>query len=128
MEQELRALLKADPAIVAIVAGRVNFGVHPQGQPLPAIVLNVVSDVAGVTLDGPENVATARIQVDCYADTYGAATLLGRAVLACLNGYAGGNLQGVFHAGSRGTQDGGSGEVTRPFRTSLDFEIMFNKG
>lgn len=126
MEEEFRALLKGAPSVAAIVAGRVNFGTHPQGQPLPGIVLNTVSDQQDVDLDGPVGVGAARVQVDCYAADYGAAKWLGRAVLAVLNGYAGGGFQGIFHAGSRDGQEGGTNEADRPSRVSMDFLTTFN--
>ncbi|WP_444459999.1 tail completion protein gp17 [Rhodobacter capsulatus] len=61
-----------------------------------------------------------RVQVDCYAESYGAAKRLSRAVRAALDGYSGGGFQGVFHAGTRDSHDSEA-----PFRVSLDFITVF---
>jgi hypothetical protein len=110
-----------------LVGARVNFGAHPQGQPLPAIVLNTVSDLEGVSLDGRDGLSGARIQVDCYAIDYGPAKRLSRAVKAVLNGYSGDRIQGVFHAGSRDGREGGTNEAIRPYRVSLDFNLTYSE-
>lgn len=126
MEELIRALLKGDPAVAGIVGARVNFGAHPQGQPMPAIVLNTISDFEGVLLANASGLSDARIQVDCYALDYGPAKLLSRAVRAVLNGYSAGRIQGVFHAGSRDSREGGSNEADRPYRVSLDFTLTYS--
>jgi len=126
MEEAIRALLLADSGVSGHVGGNVNFGTHPQGKPFPAIVLNTVSDAEGYTLSGPNGVTQARVQADCYADTYGAAKLLSRAVRSLLSGYSGGAFQGVFHVGTRDGREGGSNEAERPYRVSMDFMVHFN--
>ena len=125
MEEQLRALLLNDSGVSSHVAGRVNFGAHPQGQPFPAVVLATVSDNEGYTLQGPNGVTEARVQVDCYADSYGAAKLLSRAVRSLLSGYQHAAFQGVFFAGSRDSREGGSNDAERPYRTSMDFMVHF---
>jgi len=125
MEESIRALLLASSGVSSLVGTRVNFGTHPQGQPLPAIVLNTISDNEGYTLTGPNGVTQARIQADCYADTYGSAKLLSRAVRSLLSGYQNGALQGVFHVSSRDSREGGSNEAERPYRVSMDFMVHF---
>jgi hypothetical protein len=94
MEEEIRALLLVDSGVSGHVGTRVNFGAHPQGQPFPAIVLNVVSDVQGYNIDSPSGISRARLQVDCYGLTYGTAKQLSRAVLSLLSGYSGGVVMG----------------------------------
>lgn len=127
MEEEFRALLIADPTVAAQAEGRVNYVTHPQGQPLPAIVLNLVSDAEQYTLDGRDRLTDARIQVDCYGDVYGDAKRLSRAAQDLLSGYRGGKFQGIFHVGSRDGREGGSNEVERPYRTSMDFIVRYEK-
>lgn len=125
MEEQIRALLLNDSGVSSLAGSRVNFGTHPQGQPFPAIVLNTISDADDYTLQGPSGITEARIQVDCYGGTYGAAKLLSRAVRSLLGGYQGGALQGVFLAGSRDSREGGSNEAERPYRVSMDFMVRF---
>ena len=121
MEESFRAYLLATSAVTDICSTRINFGTHPQGQALPAIVLNTVDDADGHTLIGPDGLSQGRVQADCYATTYGGAKLLSRAVRAALDGYSGGDFSGVFLAGSRDGREGGTNEAERPFRVSLDF-------
>ena len=125
MEEQIRALLLADSGVSGHVSDRVNFGEHPQGEPLPAIVLNVISDAEDYHLTGPTGVTAARIQADCYAVTYGAAKQLSRSVRELLSGYQSKPVQGVFHVGSRDGREGGTNEAERPYRVSMDFMIHF---
>ena len=125
MEETIRALLLADSGVSSLADRSVNLGSHPQGRPFPAAVLNVISDAEGFELDGPDGLSRARMQVDCYAATYGVAKQFSRAVRSALNGYASGAIQGVFHAGTRDSRDGGTNEVERLFRVSLDFNITY---
>ena len=126
MEEQLRTLLLASSGVSSHVGGRINFGVHPQGEPFPAIVLNTISDSEGYTLSGPNGVTESRFQCDCYAGTYGAAKLLSRAVRGLLSGHSDSAFQGVFHVGSRDGRESGSNEVERPYRVSMDFMVHFN--
>jgi hypothetical protein len=125
MEEELRALLLADSGVSSHAGTRVNFGAHPQGQPFPAVVLNTISQTEGYTLQGPNGIAQARVQVDCYGDSYGAAKQLSRAVRSLLSGYQHGALQGDFLAGTRDSREVGSNDAARPYRSSLDFMVQF---
>ncbi|MBI6628327.1 DUF3168 domain-containing protein [Pontibaca salina] len=125
MEKEFRALLLADSGVSALVGTRIDWGARPQGAPLPAIVLHTVSDVSGHTLDGPWALTTGRVQVDCYADSYGAAKALGRAVRAALDGTRSGNINAVFYQNSRDGREGGTNEADRPFRVSMDFLVNY---
>lgn len=126
MEEIIRATLLASSGVTALVGTCVNFGTHPQGQPMPAIVLNTISDIGGYLIAEPDGMSEARIQVDCYAGTYGVAKLLSRAVNAALSGYSGNGIQGVFRAGSRDSREGGSNEADRPYRVSLDFTVTYS--
>ncbi|RHZ90510.1 DUF3168 domain-containing protein [Cereibacter sphaeroides] len=124
MEEDLRALLLDVPAITALVGPRVNFGRHPQGEPLPALVLTTVSDREGLTLDGPDGLQRARVQIDCWADHYGEAKHLSRAVRQRLHGHAGGGFRALILEAER---DLGAPEAPgRPFRVSLDFLVTYS--
>jgi len=74
-------------------------------------------------MQGPDHLLSARIQVDCYADTYGAAKAASRAATTALNGHRGGGFRGVFWEGARDSREGGSNEADRPYRVSLDFMV-----
>lgn len=126
MEEEFRAILLEASGVTALCGDRINWGGHPQGQPGPYIVLWVVSDFEGHTLEGPDGMSAGRVQVDVYAGTYGQAKQLARAVRGVLDGYSDGGFQGVFLAGNRDTREGGTNDVERPFRVSLDFITIYN--
>lgn len=127
MEEAIRALLLASSGVVSLCGDRIDFGANTQGAGYPRIVLWVIGDAEGHTLEGPDGLSVGRVQVDCYGVTYGAAKQVSRAVRALLDGYSGGEFQGVFLAGTRDTREGGSNEAERPFRTSLDFITHFNQ-
>ncbi|WP_439150833.1 DUF3168 domain-containing protein [Sulfitobacter sp.] len=125
MEEDFRALLTGAATVTAICGTRIEYGGNAQGAAYPRIALYVIGDNESHTMRGPDGLSVGRVQVDCYAMTYGGAKLLGRAVRAVLDGYSGGDFQGVFHAGTRDTREGGSNEATRPYKTSLDFITNF---
>ena len=126
MEEAIRARLLATAAVTALCGNRVEWGASGQGSAYPRIVMWTIDDAEGHNLQGPDGHSVGRVQVDCYALTYGASKQLSRAVRAVLDGYSGGGFQGVFLAGSRDTREGGSNEAERPFRVSLDFITHFN--
>lgn len=121
MQEDFRALLMNDPAVSVLCGARINYAEHPQGAPLPAIVLTLIDDAEGHHLKGPDGLSTGRVQVDCYADTYADAMQLARAVRAKMDGYHDARFPGVFLDGTQGRRDGGSNEAERPYRVILDF-------
>lgn len=125
MEEDFRALLLATTAITDIAGTRINFGAHPQGEALPAIVLNTPSNIEGLVMNGPNGLQEGIVQVDCYATTYGEAKQLSRAVVTALHAYRDDNFRLIVHATSRDSREGGSNEADRPFRTSLDFNTAW---
>ena len=60
--------LRADPAVAALVQGRVWQILLPQPAVLPAVVLTTVSEPEAYQLRGVAGVTPTRVQVDCYAD------------------------------------------------------------
>ncbi|WP_322889309.1 MULTISPECIES: tail completion protein gp17 [unclassified Yoonia] len=126
MEESILAILAASAAVTDMAGDRINFGANVQGARYPRIVMFTIDDAEGHNLDGPDGHSVGRVQVDCYALSYGEAKLLSRAVRAVLDGYAGDGFQGVFHALSRDTREGGSNEAERPYRVSLDFITHYN--
>jgi hypothetical protein len=121
MKAAFRALLMQATAVAALAGTRINWGAHPQGLPLPGIVLTMVSDFEPLTLEGRSGLQQGRVQVDCYAIGYLAAHDLSVAVRAVLHGYKGGQFRLIEHAATRDDREGGNDEAERPFRIGMDF-------
>lgn len=126
MHEEIIAVLQNAPGVTQYVGERINWGAHPQGAPLPGLVLTLVGGTSTYHLDGPDSIARERFQVDCWATDYPTATLLGREVISRLSGYRSGTVLGVFHASTRDGREG-SNQADRPFRVSLDFDVRFHR-
>ena len=100
----------------------VNWAEQPQGGRRPFIVMLVVDDAEGLHMNGPDGLFQGRVQLDCYATTYGEAKNLSRAVRAVLHGYRSGGFRLVQHVATRDAgREGGTNEAERLFRVSLDF-------
>lgn len=124
MEEALRALLLGATAVTSKAGQRVDWGLRPQGQPMPAIALTVINDGAeSHSLDGA-GVSQALVQVDCYGATYGAAKTLARAVRVLLDGKTTAAFQGIFLNGARDLSETDS--VTPIHRVSMDFTVFYH--
>jgi hypothetical protein len=122
MEEQFRAVLLASAPLATLVpADKIVFGDVLQGRDYPLIAMLTVSGAVGVTMQGPDGLLQARVQVDCYARTMLQAKQIGGAVVGALHCYRGGQFQGIFHESTRDSREGATNEADRPFRTSLDF-------
>ena len=124
MEEALRAYMLADPAVTAACGGRMYWSVRPQGSTYPSCVLTIISRLPERTFAGPAGLAQARVQVDCYGDTYGQAKALYRAVKAVLNNLSFTNSSKLFWGfaeNERDLTDTGTTDAERVFRVSADF-------
>ncbi len=84
IQEDLRARLSA------LVGGRIYPLFAPEKATAPFIVYTRVAATENLTLDangGTGNLTNTRFQVDCYAETYGAAQDLAAAVVAELKGW-----------------------------------------
>lgn len=122
MEEEFRAILLANAALLALVASdRIVFGDVLEGRDYPIVTCLTVGGAEGMTMAGPDGLLQARVQIDCYARSMMQAKTIGRAVVVAVHGYRAGKFQGVFHEATRDAREGGTNEADRPFRTSVDF-------
>jgi hypothetical protein len=126
METAFRALLTGSSAVTALVpAAQINWGAHPQGAPLPGVVLNVIFDAEGLVMNGPDGVSGGRVQVDCYGGTFAQARGVAAAIRALLHAHVGNGFLLITHESSRTGREGGSNEAERPFRFSMDFNTKW---
>jgi hypothetical protein len=127
MEEAIIAKLLADSGVSTIVGNRVFPGSRPQASTLPALVLNRISGGPEYADDGEVGLEQARIQIDCWAATYGAAKKLARAVTASLSAFEGTigatTFQLIELDIERDLREGGGDTADYPFRTSLDFLV-----
>ena len=84
METALRKRLLDDAAVKAIVSTRVDWGIRPEGDPYPSIVLTLVSDPRPQHLTDFQPLRDTRVQIDCYAENYGQAVALREAVIPAI--------------------------------------------
>lgn len=120
METALRALLIA--GLSNLSSGRINWGEHPTDEDRPYIVLHLISLREGSTMQGPDGLEQSRVQIDCYAPTFGQAREIADDVKGLLNHHHGGGFRGVFFDNARTTRE--SGEDNAPlYRCSLDFIV-----
>lgn len=91
LEEALRKRLQADPGPGALVGvhsedgGKsVDWTVRRQGAPLPAYVLETITDARPQTHDGFDGIRPTRVQVSCLAANKTAAVALREAAIAAL--------------------------------------------
>lgn len=81
METQLRTrLLNALPA-AAIVGSKVHWGVRPQGEAYPSLVLTIVSGDRPQHMDGNIDARSTIVQFDCYGTTRAQSVALREAVI-----------------------------------------------
>jgi Protein of unknown function (DUF3168). len=125
MEETLVQILLATPAIVAITGQKIRLGRADQRDARPYVVLQTVSSAPSYHMQGEANPVPIRMQIDCYADKYGQAKTLARAIKSRLSGYQGGPFKGVFIDSERDLPAADAGEVTSLFRTSIDITVHY---
>lgn len=95
-ELVVKALLEASAGVVALVGTRLYSGARPEGDPLPALVWQEVSDAPRPPIDvtpGAEPM-TGRIQVNCLGRSSAEVKSLKDAVIAACH-KASGTISGI---------------------------------
>ena len=131
MEEALVARLRAVSAItsqLATVNSRPAIDWIERTDALPSITLQDVTAGRNYAHDGATGLGNPMVQIDCWANTYGAAKLIARAVrdemeTAATQGSI--DFQESFLVSSRGTEPDDLGGGTKVFRQSLDFSVWF---
>lgn len=123
MDEAFWTLLTGIPAVQAVVADRVFWGVAPQDAPAPYLVLTVVSSVDHPHMQGAGGFWQYRVQVDSIGADRPAARGLSRAVRAALNGTVSGEIRLILFDAER--EDFEAGASGRPYRFSQDFIVTW---
>lgn len=125
MQLVLANFLLAHPPLAALVANRIHWDVMLQGQPLPNIVMFVISGITDYTMQGPSGYAMTRVQFDCRGSTAAEARSVAQALQTRLSGFSGPfedfAFQGCFEQSQRTRADKDDGSVW--FTDSRDFTI-----
>lgn len=122
----LRTFLLADPTVSGLVGGqRVHPVRLPQDQVEPSVVYNSISESGDYSMSGDSGLGRVRMQVDAWAQTSDAATLLANAVYDRLTGARDTvdsvSIHGAFLDSGRDDYD----DVTKLYRRSRDFIIWY---
>jgi hypothetical protein len=124
MEAALIAKLLAASGVTALVSTRINWLRRPQGDGLPCIVLHRIDGTPDVHHGGYSGLVQSRVQVDCWASTYGAAKAIARAVQTAVTAQT--FTQGAVRFDCIlivDERDATFDETTPLFRTSLDLMV-----
>lgn len=81
MEEDLRTHLAADAPLTAVVADHIQWAVRDSA---PSLALHLIDAPPGWTLKGPSGLVQARVQMDCWAETFLGAKAIGDAAVAAL--------------------------------------------
>lgn len=129
MEEALTTHLLAQAGLTALVGtapARVTWARRRQGSALPAVVLHVISRTPGYTMQAASTAVDQRVQIDCWAATYGDAKAVARQVTAALSGahptVGGVAFLGSFKESERDSFESGEGGDAL-HRCSMDFII-----
>lgn len=128
MEEALLSLIRADSAVAAMLAGRVNWLRRPQQDgDLPACTLQRLGGLRGYHMTNPDGLVQSRVQVDVWGKTYESAKMAARSILGAVNGYRGGVFQGIFVDTERDLPDETNDANQRLFRVSIDLLIWHSE-
>lgn len=118
MEEEFLALVIAATSANPKAIGWMT---APQGVGYPKVVLNVINDAEGLTMNGPNGLFEGIVQADVYSLKRAEAKAVARAIRSGLHGYKSGGFSLIIHERTRDSREGGGNEAERPFRVSMDF-------
>jgi hypothetical protein len=116
IETELFSVLKNNTQVAAAVSTRIYPLMLPQVSTLPAIVYQRISSTPTTSIDGDSGLDSVRIQVSCWADTYGAAKGLAEKVRTAVNGAT--TLKSITLMESDDIDN-----ETRKYRALIDFRL-----
>ena len=127
----IRTKTLADGTVAGLVSTRMYADAIPQSVTLPAISYSIIDTMPEECLTAIAAYARARIQIDCYATSRGAANSLADAVRLALEKFSGAiSSQWVFELSLvsgeyYGIDAAESGTDQRRYVTSLDFFVHY---
>lgn len=129
MEAALFKHLSTQAGVTALVGTRIYPLVLPQNVAYPAIRYQRISTPRVYSKSGPSGDSRPRLQIDCWALTYGDAKRLADAVETAMKGFAGThNGHRVASVVCDDEQDGYEPDPAPPvYRRTLDFLIWYEE-
>ena len=88
--------LLADRAVSELVGTRLYPERFPAGATMPVVTYQRIFGAEEINHDGPSGLARARLQLDCWSESYGGAVALGKAVTSALRNYPGARIINVM--------------------------------
>lgn len=129
MESDLRSLLLANPTLTALVGNKIYWDEIPQTTKRPAIVMYLVSGLAGYHAQGADGLNTTRVQFDCQSLVVSEKWAIARALEDALSGFRGiqgdTQFQGMFKSLERDKAERPATPAATFFVRQLDFEIWW---
>lgn len=116
--------------LTALVGNRIKWNVRPQAGLLPALVLQVISNIPDYGMSGETLLSSSRVQIDIWAEGYLQSLNIRDQVKECLSGLreemSGVEIQGSFLIDERQSYEAAE-ETSRLHRVSMDFNIWYRK-
>lgn len=95
IEEGFVAYVLAQSAITTLIGTRIMPAPLRQDSDLPAVSYQLISQRDDVLHDGPQGLPDARLQLDCWADSYASARALAEAIRTAVHAYRG--MMGVVN-------------------------------
>lgn len=120
-------MLAGAPAVAALVGTRIYWNALPQAVVDPCVVIYEIDAIPEYTMDGPDGLASARVQIDCRGTTYASALGVARAIRAKLSGFKGAQggtgFLGVFQISGRAYSEKSDTQLYHI--VSTDYDVWF---
>lgn len=132
MNEALTALLLGHVPLADLITDRVHWGRQPaHAKGFPYLNLTRVFAPRDYHMRGETDLRKTRVQIDIWAETFGAADAVQDTLASVLSGFRGSlegvSFQGIFIVGSRDLTDQTTGGERQLFRISVDYQISWNK-
>jgi hypothetical protein len=127
MEEAIIAHLLGAASLVALVGARIYPARRLQASELPGVVVTRVGGERHYDDAGPVDLVASRVQVDCWARSYGEAKRVARAVRDRLidvkTTLSGVEFQATYLEEEQDLPEGGAGQSEYLHRTMLEFLV-----
>ncbi|MGO4167860.1 tail completion protein gp17 [Novosphingobium sp. YAF33] len=122
----LRDVLRDADAVQSLVAERVYRDERPQSDPLPAIVVQLISDPRPLTFSGPQSIRRAWLTIECLAASRGEADAIGERIVTEIDGRAlveRPEVESTRIIDVRNDSSRANGGLATTFRTAIDVMV-----